>query len=164
MTIKNTVTALLCSILLLPCHGAEDEANNDNPLKRPGSLTQDDRLKKRQKTDATEPAENNLEFQKWFNDTKDSARDGNVDAQNTIGTVYGNGQGVQQNFSKALKWYDLAANQGHAGAISNINVVFGTIELPEAYFKLGAIYQKKRGRLGTHCYRILSKSNSRGAS
>ncbi len=144
MTIRSTVTALLCSILLLPCHGAEDETNNHNPLKRPGSPSQDDRLEKRQRIDTTEPAEN-VEFQKWFNDTKDSAYDGNADAQNTIGAAYGNGYGVQQNFSKALKWYDLAANQGHAGAISNINVVFGTIGLPEAYFKLGAIYQKKGG-------------------
>jgi uncharacterized protein len=36
-------------------------------------------------------------------------------AQNNIGLMYKNGNGVVQDYAEALKWYRLAAEQGNAG-------------------------------------------------
>ena len=37
---------------------------------------------------------------------------GNADAQNNLGVMYANGQGVPQNFAEAVTWYRRAAEQG----------------------------------------------------
>ena len=39
-----------------------------------------------------------------------------ADAQFNLGCLFANGQGVDQNFHGALKWFRLAASQGHADA------------------------------------------------
>jgi TPR repeat protein len=37
-------------------------------------------------------------------------------AQFNLGVMYSDGQGVPQNDAEAVRWYRLAAEQGHAGA------------------------------------------------
>ncbi len=39
--------------------------------------------------------------------------------------MYGKGQGVPQDDAKAVKWYRKAAEQGYAGAQSNLGVMYG---------------------------------------
>ncbi len=39
--------------------------------------------------------------------------------------MYEKGQGVPQNDKTAVKWYRLAAEQGHAGAQFNLGVMYG---------------------------------------
>ncbi len=52
------------------------------------------------------------------------AEQGDGDAQNNLGIMYGFGQGVPQDDAKAVKWYRKAAEQGDAGAQSNLGVMY----------------------------------------
>jgi len=45
-----------------------------------------------------------------------SAGKGNADGQFWMGVAYFDGEGVPQNFNEALKWFRLAAEQGHEAA------------------------------------------------
>ena len=45
-------------------------------------------------------------------------------AMNTIGWLYRNGYGVEQDYGKALEWYEKAAELGHFGAMNNIGVLY----------------------------------------
>ena len=42
------------------------------------------------------------------------AEQGHAGAQNNLGFMYRNGQGVPQDYAEALQWYRKAAEQGHA--------------------------------------------------
>ena len=44
------------------------------------------------------------------------AEQGNVEAQYQLGLMYDEGQGVLKDHKTAMKWYKLAADQGHEGA------------------------------------------------
>ena len=57
------------------------------------------------------------------------AKEGNAEAQFTLGMMYRAGRGVEQDFNAANKWYLLASEQGH----------------PIAQFYLGWMYAKGRG-------------------
>ena len=48
------------------------------------------------------------------------AAQGNAVAQTRLGVMYENGQGVPQDYDKAVKWYRLAATQGYATAQINL--------------------------------------------
>ena len=48
--------------------------------------------------------------------TKEKADQGFADAQSGLGYMYQEGQGVEQDFKEALKWYQKAADQGYAAA------------------------------------------------
>lgn len=48
--------------------------------------------------------------------TKLKAEQGDADAQKVLGTMYAKGQGVQEDYKEAAKWYLKSAEQGHAGA------------------------------------------------
>jgi TPR repeat protein len=47
--------------------------------------------------------------------------DQHADAQNGLGILYLKGQGVPQDFAVGLEWISKAAEQGHAGALSNLD-------------------------------------------
>ncbi len=47
------------------------------------------------------------------------AEQGNATAQNILGTIYANGQGVTQDYVQAYMWFNLAAAQGLALARRN---------------------------------------------
>ena len=49
-----------------------------------------------------------------------TAEQGNADAQYRLGERYDNGSGVGQDDVAAVKWYRLAADQGHPRAQSNL--------------------------------------------
>ncbi len=44
------------------------------------------------------------------------ARQGDAIAQYNLGSMYGRGQGVPQDYAETVKWYRKAAEQGHATA------------------------------------------------
>ena len=44
------------------------------------------------------------------------AEQGDADAQNNLGVMYRKGRGVPQNYKTAIKWFRLAAKQGHPRA------------------------------------------------
>ena len=48
------------------------------------------------------------------------ARSGDVEAQCELGVYYAIGDGVEQDFAKAVEWWTKAAKQGHADAQYNL--------------------------------------------
>ena len=53
-----------------------------------------------------------------------SAEKGHVKAQNNLGSMYTNGNGVAQNYTEALKWFRKSAEQGDAKAQYNLGVMY----------------------------------------
>ena len=49
-------------------------------------------------------------------------------AQNVIGNMYCDGEGVKQDFKEAVKWYHKAAVQGDAAAQANLGIMYATGE------------------------------------
>jgi TPR repeat protein len=49
-----------------------------------------------------------------------SAEEGNADAQYNLGVFYERGQGIPQNYTQAIYWYQKAAQQGYAAAENNL--------------------------------------------
>ena len=45
-------------------------------------------------------------------------------AQNNLGSMYQNGQGVSQDYKEAAKWYRLSAEQGNAVAQYNLGLSY----------------------------------------
>jgi len=56
----------------------------------------------------------------WY---RKAAEQGHADAQNNLGVLYMNGQGVPQNRSLAIAWYRQAAAQGNTTAQNNLNAI-----------------------------------------
>ena len=55
-------------------------------------------------------------------------------AQNNLGLMYYNGQGLPQDYDEAAKWYRLAAEQGNATAQSNLGSMYYSGEgVPQDY-------------------------------
>jgi len=52
------------------------------------------------------------------------AEKGDASAQNHLGVQYQYGEGVEQNFQEAFKWYKKAAEQGHEWAQNNIAALY----------------------------------------
>ena len=52
------------------------------------------------------------------------AEQGHAGAQNNLGLMYDNGEGVPQDDKTAVKWYRLAAEQGNANAQTNLGVMY----------------------------------------
>ena len=46
-------------------------------------------------------------------------------AQYNLGAMYSKGEGIPQDYAEALKWYRLAAAQGHAKAQYNLGAMYG---------------------------------------
>jgi TPR repeat protein len=52
------------------------------------------------------------------------AEGGDAEAQNSLGLLYTKGQGLEQNYTQAAKWYRLAADQGNAGAQASLGELY----------------------------------------
>jgi TPR repeat protein len=94
-----------------------------------------------------------------------SAEQGNATAQNRLGLLYNQGQGVPQNPLLAKQWFEKAAEQGDAGAQVNLGTLYllgqGALESDQmalfwfrraaeqqemlAFAKLGFMYEHGRG-------------------
>jgi TPR repeat protein len=55
---------------------------------------------------------------------KTKAEGGDAEAQNSLGLLYAKGQGLEQNYTQAAKWYRLAADQGNAGAQASLGELY----------------------------------------
>ena len=51
------------------------------------------------------------------------AEGGDCEAQFLVGSAYNEGLGIDQDFNKAVKWYELAASSGHISALNNLGVM-----------------------------------------
>ncbi len=61
-------------------------------------------------------AYNSGDYATALREWKPLAEQGNAGAQFNLGLMYGDGQGVPQNYKTAIKWFRLAAKQGHPRA------------------------------------------------
>lgn len=60
------------------------------------------------------------------------AEQGDAGAQNNLGLMYDNGEGVPEDDAEAVRWYRLAAGQGHALAQLNLGAMYAKGEgVPE---------------------------------
>ena len=55
---------------------------------------------------------------------KKAAEQGNVIAQNTLGFLYLNGQGVVSDYKEAVKWFKKAAEQAYPAAEFNLAIMY----------------------------------------
>ena len=80
-----------------------------------------------------------------FEETKALAEKGNVRAQYNLGAMYDNGEGVEQDFKEAVKWYRKAAEQGQVYAQSNLGGMYANGEelLKEMVKKNPKLLKKK---------------------
>lgn len=96
-----------------------------------------------------------------------SAEAGDASAQNKLGLLYDEGNGVPQNSIQAKEWFEKAAMQGHTGAQLNLGTLYlegkGAPQSPQmalvwfsraaeqedslAFAKLGVMYAQGRGVL-----------------
>jgi len=51
---------------------------------------------------------------------------GDAEAQYKLGVLYASGKGLTQDYSQAIKWWHLAADQGNAEAQYSLGVMYGT--------------------------------------
>ena len=75
------------------------------------------------------------DFKRAFSLLLPLAKDGDVSAQNSIGTMYLNGRGVSQNIKEAIKWWRLAGESGDASAQTNLGLTYlrGGEDVPKDY-------------------------------
>ena len=59
-----------------------------------------------------------------FVELMEKAKNNDVNAQYEVGDAYYNGEGVEKDYIEAVKWWRLAAEQGHEGAIYNLAVAY----------------------------------------
>jgi TPR repeat protein len=57
---------------------------------------------------------------KWF---RKAAEQGIAEAQYNLGSMYGNGQGVAQDYKSAHMWYNIAAANGNSNAVKNRDLI-----------------------------------------
>ena len=57
-------------------------------------------------------------------DITKSAKKGDKEAQNDLGLMYYEGEGVPQDYEKAIEWYTKSAEQGHAWAQYNLGLMY----------------------------------------
>ncbi len=56
-------------------------------------------------------------------ETRQLAEEGDAIAQLTLGAMYATGEGVPENDAEAVKWFSMAATQGHEAAMNNREIV-----------------------------------------
>ena len=61
--------------------------------------------------------EDDKEAVRWY---RKAAEQGHKQAQDSLGTMYQNGDGVEKNYAEAMSWYRKAAEQGYANAQNNL--------------------------------------------
>ena len=74
--------------------------------------------------DEAKAAADRGEFKAAFDEFLKLAESGHVSAQSTVGVMYYNGEGVEQDLGAALVWLNLAANQGYSVAQFNLGVMY----------------------------------------
>jgi len=74
---------------------------------------------------------------------RDRAEAGNPDAQYSLGCVYYDGDGVEQDYDEALKWYRLAAAQNHNSGLCDVGFCYRNGHgVEQDYAKALPYYQK----------------------
>ena len=99
---------LLAALLVAGCGEKSSSEGSDSPGESSGLSGDEDVSKK-----ASE-----------LSDLRTKAEQGDANAQNTLGVRYAEGEGVQEDFKEAAKWFRKAAEQGLAKAQSNLGLCY----------------------------------------
>ena len=100
-----------------------------------------------------------------FEDIRKAAENGDAEAQYNLGLMYNNGDGVQQDYAEALKWYHKAAEQGNADAQYNIGDMYHDGEgVSRDYAEAAKWYHKaaKQGHAGAPVTLLLMYAGDQG--
>jgi TPR repeat protein len=88
-------------------------------------------------------AYNRGDYATVLNDLRPLAEQGDANAQNNLGVLYYNGQGVPQDYVQARQWFEKAAAQGEANAQNSLGVLYYNGEGgPQDYTKARQWYEK----------------------
>ncbi len=93
-------------------------------------------------------------------------KQGDAEAQLNLGFIYDNGQGVLQNHTKAVRWYEKAAKQGHAKAQYYLGNIYSNGQgTPQNYATAVEWYEKaaKQGFIKAHRLLGAMYANGNGA-
>ncbi|TXJ04161.1 MAG: sel1 repeat family protein [Acinetobacter sp.] len=83
------------------------------------------------------------DYQTAFKEWKPLAEQGYASAQFNLGIMYDNGQGIAQNYTQALYWYNKAAAQGYASAQYNLALMYSNGRgVPQNYTQAVTWYKK----------------------
>jgi hypothetical protein len=75
------------------------------------------------------------------------AEQGYAEAQNALGVLYDNGEGVPQDHARAIAWYRKAARKGNAEAENNLGMMYANgLGVPQDYAKAAMWYRKAAAR------------------
>jgi uncharacterized protein len=74
--------------------------------------------------DTSTTSKNREDYETAAKELRKSAEGGNVAAQNRLGRLYNEGQGVPRNYGQAKQWFEKAAEQGHAEAQVNLGMLY----------------------------------------
>jgi len=148
MSIKKLITGLMLSLLLV-C-GMASAADYDKGLKAYNSgdfevaIAELTPLSEQGHVRATELL-NVVIFNTLLLEQKsEKAKYGDAGSQYWLGHKYSAGEGVPENDKTAVKWYTLAAEQGHAQAQFNLGLMAEHGDA-EAQFNLGGMYDIGQG-------------------
>ena len=83
-------------------------------------------------------------FEEWIQ----LAQQGNQDAQYNLGLIYYNGDGVVQDYKKALYWFEKSARQGDAQAQNNLGFMYYDGKGVEKDYKKSFYWYKKSAEQG----------------
>ena len=67
-----------------------------------------------EKKEPVQPSASTSTTPSEFEEIKAKAEAGDADAQFNLGVMYRKGQGMEQDYKEAFKWWKKAADQGHA--------------------------------------------------
>ena len=86
----------------------------------------------------------------------DKAQQGDEDAQFNLGVLYEQGQGVMQDYAKAIHWYEKSAKQNDAEAQGRLGVLYQYGKgVPQDYAKAAYWYKKSAGHGNADAQRAL---------
>ncbi len=88
------------------------------------------------------------------------AEQGNAKAQNNLGLMYNNGEGVPQDHAEAVKWYRKAAEQGYSVAQYTLGFMYGRgVGVPQDYIQAHMWFNLAGAQGDNYAYRdIIAKS------
>jgi TPR repeat protein len=73
---------------------------------------------------------------------------GNTNAQNNLGVMYHNGEGVERDYNKAIYWYQRAAEHGHKVAQCNLGVIYRNTPAIEKDYKKAFFWFSESAKQG----------------
>lgn len=98
-----------------------------------------------------------------INQTIRLANQGEAEAQNRLGVMYHEGQGVRQNHTKAVEWYQKSANQGVSQAQYNLGVMYDQgLSVRQDHKKASEWYQKSANQQNSKAQYNLGVAYSMG--